>query len=589
MKKSALFIAVILISVLAFNTSAATFSDISNHWAKDTITSMVDIGIIKGYEDNTFRPERAVSKAEALVLLSRVAGYSDESSENFIDVAVNTYSDLLDAYSTSYKKEVSYLLYNGVLEKSDLSVYISDSVASEPLKRYEAAILLTKIMGAEDEIKGNTTYTMSYADVAEIPSSAKPYVDYVSEKDLMKGMDGNKFEPMYNVTRAQMVTLLYRIIPTLNYSYESGTLNSYTAASGIAKIAHDGTDATSSVFISPSTTVILDGDDNASISDVPLGSYIRITYSNSDVSLVEAISPDIDETVSGVYVNYSKLTDGTIITVKDPLTNEKTNYSLDATVSVTKNGSTSSLANLYSNDAVTLKLKNNKVFSIIAENKIQTVAGTVSKINLSPEFAITVKSGGEEFVYTTYNSVTVRRNGAASSIDEVCVGDNVTLTLQYGIISEVVAQSTISKREGSIQEIVISVTPSITVKSGNSTYEYSMLRDVEIVRDGQSCEIYDLRLGDTATLSLEGATVTKIVVESAVSGANITGTVKYVNTSYGYITLEEGDVYIFTANAKIQDNTGKSMTMSSVKPGVSITVFGTESAGSYEAKLIVIN
>ena len=102
---------------------------------------MSENNIIMGYEDGTFRPERSVSKAEALVLMSRIVGFTQESSSPYVAVATQTYSDLLSRYSTPYKSEVSYLLYRGVLSNSDVAKYVGNDVASQPLKRYEAAIL----------------------------------------------------------------------------------------------------------------------------------------------------------------------------------------------------------------------------------------------------------------------------------------------------------------------------------------------------------------------------------------------------------------------------------------------------------------
>lgn len=48
------------------------FSDIDDHWAKDYINKAAEAGIILGYKDGTFQPERYISRAEAILIFNRV-------------------------------------------------------------------------------------------------------------------------------------------------------------------------------------------------------------------------------------------------------------------------------------------------------------------------------------------------------------------------------------------------------------------------------------------------------------------------------------------------------------------------------------
>lgn len=77
-----------LLSSIALPTFAVTFNDVDSDatvsWAKDSITKMTDAGYIKGYEDGTFRPYRAITKIESLILMSRMLGYENKQ---FSDVA----------------------------------------------------------------------------------------------------------------------------------------------------------------------------------------------------------------------------------------------------------------------------------------------------------------------------------------------------------------------------------------------------------------------------------------------------------------------------------------------------------------------
>ena len=72
-KKAVLLFVVLALSQISVN--AKTFSDIPNDfWAYNAIDYLTDIGLINGYEDNTFRPEKNVTRAEYATLIVRAIG-----------------------------------------------------------------------------------------------------------------------------------------------------------------------------------------------------------------------------------------------------------------------------------------------------------------------------------------------------------------------------------------------------------------------------------------------------------------------------------------------------------------------------------
>ena len=69
------------------------FSDISGHWAEEEINRAVAAGWIRGYEDGTFRPDQDITRAEAVTLINRMLDRmpdKDHLLENMITWPDNT-------------------------------------------------------------------------------------------------------------------------------------------------------------------------------------------------------------------------------------------------------------------------------------------------------------------------------------------------------------------------------------------------------------------------------------------------------------------------------------------------------------------
>ena len=83
------------------NTSAASFSDIANHWAKDEISAAANNGWITGYTDGTFRPNNRITRAEAMALVNRVLKRLPETDED-LHADMIKWSDNSDASQWYY-------------------------------------------------------------------------------------------------------------------------------------------------------------------------------------------------------------------------------------------------------------------------------------------------------------------------------------------------------------------------------------------------------------------------------------------------------------------------------------------------------
>ena len=231
MKKiTAAVLSAVMSAVIAVPALAASFRDISGpeySWAADAINNMNAAGYITGYEDGTFRPDNEVTRLECIALFARAMGSNAKANGEILKMAHEQYDNLVSAYSLDWgDDEIVYLLYKGVLAKSDLDTYIIGKAKDSPMKRYEAAIIITKALGGEKKALAQTGIVLNYTDAKEIPSNAVQYVYYVSEAGIMNGVDNGIFSPSSSVSRAQMAVMLQRTADATEYSFINAKLMS---------------------------------------------------------------------------------------------------------------------------------------------------------------------------------------------------------------------------------------------------------------------------------------------------------------------------------------------------------------------------
>ena len=75
--------------------ATASFQDIYGHWAMRYISRSAELGWIRGYTDNTFRPDQNITRAEAMALINRVLNRNPETKEDLLR-SMNIFNDNLD-------------------------------------------------------------------------------------------------------------------------------------------------------------------------------------------------------------------------------------------------------------------------------------------------------------------------------------------------------------------------------------------------------------------------------------------------------------------------------------------------------------
>lgn len=93
-----------IVALMLTTTPSAngSFSDISGHWAQSAIELAKAAGILNGYKDGTFRPDQSLTRAETVAMISKLLGRAPLSD------AAPTWSDVpQDHWAYGYIQEAS--------------------------------------------------------------------------------------------------------------------------------------------------------------------------------------------------------------------------------------------------------------------------------------------------------------------------------------------------------------------------------------------------------------------------------------------------------------------------------------------------
>jgi HSP20 family molecular chaperone IbpA len=179
------------------------FVDVSNHWANDAIYDMAKKGIISGYSDSSFKPENSITREEFAKLIATTfslnLGYKD--APTFSDVQT-------DRWSYSYIEATKEYL-TGYYPPKGQAFFSPDTKAT----REDVAVALVKILGyTASDLADSGTLRRSFADVEDISFNLRDYVALAAENRLISGYEDRTFRPQNPITRAEVATLLYKVI-----------------------------------------------------------------------------------------------------------------------------------------------------------------------------------------------------------------------------------------------------------------------------------------------------------------------------------------------------------------------------------------
>ena len=168
-------------------------SDYENHWAKEAIERWQDKGVVNGYEDGTFKPKQAITRAELAKIIVEIFGLSNTSrAAKYADVAE-------DAWYDSYVAAVSSAgIMNDNGDKFNPNAYATREEAAY------AIAMAYKVAGGNASFKDSDDISTWAAE--KVGALANGYVS---------GRNDGKFAPKDSLTRADVITMIDKITADL--------------------------------------------------------------------------------------------------------------------------------------------------------------------------------------------------------------------------------------------------------------------------------------------------------------------------------------------------------------------------------------
>lgn len=174
-------------------------TDISGHYAENHIKKLVDCNVIKGYEDNTFKPENNITRAEFSTLvvnaLEKVCGHTLGASKLFPDIAGHWAAKSIQKIATC-----------GIANGYEDGNFRPDNM----ITRGQAAIMASNmLLYCGVNMKAGGVYPDTVGHYAE------RHICNLNAFGIINGYEDGTFKPDNNITRGQAAIIVANCLTVL--------------------------------------------------------------------------------------------------------------------------------------------------------------------------------------------------------------------------------------------------------------------------------------------------------------------------------------------------------------------------------------
>lgn len=602
-----ILLTVILSFIFTIAADAVVFTDISSHWAKSYIERVAENGLVSGYDDKTFKPDNNVTVLEALVMLSRLYDIDDDLKDEIIE----KYEPVLEVMSNTKGYEWSFdylsvIIELGVVSENGLKDMFSKKTVFNDATREEIAVLLTKAMMLDGELK--KAFVLPFNDADKISEVAKQYVYLMYDKEIMQGDNKKNFNPTNKITRAEIATVLDKaydyieeneVYPEFeNYAtnVKEGIITELSKETSEQYIYVKGRDEVENIVkINNETKIYINGKEKK-FSDLKEDMLVECRVDEDGYAA--KIQADSNKDVIKGTIYYVAYSDPMAITIYDE-DDDKVKYNVSSDTDVYLDGKKTEFRKLNDDDEVTLILDGKKVLQISSVSKTKYFEGEITSIDYA-SYPIKISIKTKEGVVKTleFNSdVEVIRNDEKSSFDRVRVGDEGTITTEYNKMVKISTTAKEAEMTGIIKEIIIGSVNKIKIEDRNGdTEQYDVSSNAVITIGNKNASISDLRVGFNVNINTSGGEIVTIDASELSTVINFTGKVVFINEDEKLIKMQNtgssaGNSIVdlkVTNKTKIISLSGETRYFKDIAEGQSIYSTAVSQGLEYVAVIIMI-
>ena len=189
--------------------SAFSFTDVDeNAWYFDEVKTVYEAGIMEGKSVAEFDPTANMSRAEFVTVLCRLSDESYEGKGNslsFSDTDKNAW----------YADYVAWGVKNDMVKGLPGNKFAPNQAVS----RQEMAVFIDRFISYMNiELKDNSKVD-AFGDNNKVADYAKAAVETMRKSGIITGDQNGNFNPTNNASRAEVATVITRLLPLIDPQY----------------------------------------------------------------------------------------------------------------------------------------------------------------------------------------------------------------------------------------------------------------------------------------------------------------------------------------------------------------------------------
>lgn len=249
-----------------------TFSDVkADFWAAKEIYSLVDQGLIKGFPDNTYKPNQAIIRGDVANLLT-------DALDLTVPTNLKAFADVSE--KSRFAKGAAATKAAGIFEG-----YNNKFGGNDVLTREQMASVLVRAFDLKTPVDAKT---VEFKDFDKIDAVHQDDVLVLAQNGLTTGVGNGLYAPDSPVTRADFATFLYRALEAAqDESFELALMHTNDTHANLDKVAKRAT-AIKEVRAKNPNTLLVDA------GDVLTGTlYFTQFQGQADLNFMNAIGYDV--------------------------------------------------------------------------------------------------------------------------------------------------------------------------------------------------------------------------------------------------------------------------------------------------------